>query len=476
VRILVRPELLETVAGQLQQASADLRVLVTRLSGALYSLDWQSRHRMAVEQQVAAAGSQAQSLAGQAGQLGGWLHAKATAFAQADQAGAASLTQVDGAFQVLLRDALLARKRAWWEASLRGDRAGMEAAHRQAEHLRSLGASVTDEENERINAEYGPRMGIVQAKRDWWQAWIANDQAGMAKAHRAAEALRTRGAADPDETANAAVLNGALASVKHQWWSARLAGDAARMKDLETKADHLRSQGAFVSDAENQEINRQYEAEWERKLANQHSDSGITGSLRYSGSSPAPETVNENAAWPVDPPLSSTAGDRSRALYDDVINQFAVAANKRYRVRDLNKDGYDDTFCNIFVWDVTRAMGAEIPHWVDERGNGVAPGKGTELNANGVVWWLGTHGGRHGWVEASAEEAQARANRGEPAVAAWHSGSGAPGHVAIVRPGSYDPANGPTIAQSGAKNFNLGTVEQGFGSTPRGAIKYYVHP
>ncbi|HYG58775.1 MAG TPA: hypothetical protein VD902_12020, partial [Symbiobacteriaceae bacterium] len=187
---------------------------------------------------------------------------------------------------------------------------------------------------------------------------------------------------------------------------------------------------------------------------------------QYDGTEPAPGTTNTAAGNPVEPPLTGFADNRSAALYDDIINQFAVGTNPRYAKRDLNQDGRIDTFCNIFVWDVTSAMGAEIPHKVGD----------DELDANETCDWLANQGPANGWRAVFAEEAQAFANEGLPVVAAWDSGGRGAGHVAIVRPGEYDQAAGPRIAQAGGTNFNDGTVAVGFGKSSMADVKYYVHP
>lgn len=189
---------------------------------------------------------------------------------------------------------------------------------------------------------------------------------------------------------------------------------------------------------------------------------------QYNGSNPANGTTSMSRGRPVDAPVTSDASSRDPRLYDSVLNQFAVGNNQRYTRTS------SDTFCNIFVWDATKAMGAEIPHWVDANGNPAAvaaPGS-HELNANGVANWLESNGNQHGWRAVSAEEAQNWANSGKPAVAAWDSNSSNPGHVAMVRPGEYSSANGPTIAQAGGNNFNEGTAKQGFGNR---SVVYWVH-
>ncbi|HCF59795.1 MAG TPA: hypothetical protein DFS52_17590, partial [Myxococcales bacterium] len=186
--------------------------------------------------------------------------------------------------------------------------------------------------------------------------------------------------------------------------------------------------------------------------------------LHYDGSKPAPGTTRTDAWNPVNAPIQGVSGNRSVTRYNDVINQFAVGVNPRYAPRGGN------TYCNIFVWDVTRAMGAEIPHWVDGNGNRVGVGKGRELSANGVCSWLSNHGARHGWRKVSAAEAQAAANQGKPVVSSWLNQGGI-GHVGIVRPGEIT-SRGPAAAQAGGTNFNRGHVADGYGSRP---VSYWVH-
>ncbi|MBI2565710.1 MAG: peptidoglycan-binding protein [Candidatus Schekmanbacteria bacterium] len=193
----------------------------------------------------------------------------------------------------------------------------------------------------------------------------------------------------------------------------------------------------------------------------------------FDGSHPARAVSGVRPWLPVDAPLINGEGDRSAASYDQVINQFGVGRNRRYEV---NQQGRDDTYCNIFSWDVTRAMGAEIPHYVDRDGNPMTreaalrtPGY-RELSGNRTARWLRDHGEDHGWRIVTAEEAQRRANLGHPTVATRENPSGA-GHIAVVRPGELT-ADGPAIAQAGGRNFNRGHVRDGFhGRAP----VYYSH-
>jgi len=190
--------------------------------------------------------------------------------------------------------------------------------------------------------------------------------------------------------------------------------------------------------------------------------------LRYDGGTPA-SGVDSKPWMSVDAPLTNTSSNRNPAVCSDVINQFAVRVNTRYKA---NQQGKGETYCNIFVWDVTKAMGAEIPHWVNRDGRSVATGEGSELDANGIVKWLQQHGELHGWRSASARETQEAANRGLPAVAVREN-PGEIGHVAVVRPGEYSEEQGPWSAQAGTTNFNEDSLIKGFVTLDR--VEYYIH-
>ncbi|MGQ9896466.1 MAG: peptidoglycan-binding protein, partial [Acidobacteriota bacterium] len=200
----------------------------------------------------------------------------------------------------------------------------------------------------------------------------------------------------------------------------------------------------------------------------------LTAGLIYDGTRPAPGTTNTNAARPIDAPLKGDPNHRTAETYNNVINQFAVAHNPRYAIRDSSGDGIKDTFCNIFVWDVTRAMGAEIPHWVDRRTGQPTTvynySQSRELDANATMDWLRQHGAQHGWRQVSAEEAQRLANEGHPTMVGWKNPNGI-GHVAIVRPGNINE-RGPAIAQAGLTNVNYAHVRDTFGRAP---VEYWVN-
>lgn len=114
----------------------------------------------------------------------------------------------------------------------------------------------------------------------------------------------------------------------------------------------------------------------------------------------------------------------------------------------------EKTFCNILVWDITRALGVEIPHYVDGKetnANWIYKWLTGEGEASGFPGWSGGKGSDVGWFEVTAEEAGKRANLGFPTVeVAENFGTGKRGHVAVVIPGVSAVINGafyPTIVQ-----------------------------
>jgi LysM domain len=192
----------------------------------------------------------------------------------------------------------------------------------------------------------------------------------------------------------------------------------------------------------------------------------------FDGIHPAPGTVSTSRANYVHPPLTDQPGQRDADVYAQVINQFAVGNNPRYLA------GGGNTYCNIFVWDVTRAMGAEIPHWIDAAGNIAAPGAphASEITINGGVIWMENHGvPQRGWRQVTPQEAQDAANAGSVAVVMWKNPTGGHGHTAVIRPGSIN-SKGPASAQAGAINFNAGHVADGFGHLFNSAhLLYFSH-
>lgn len=190
-----------------------------------------------------------------------------------------------------------------------------------------------------------------------------------------------------------------------------------------------------------------------------------------------PSGVIPDQPWkPVYPSITSNVSNRNPELYTKVIRQFSVETHRRYEV---NKKGTGDTYCNIFMWDVTRAMGAEIPHYYDAK-TGVPKEYGdkgaNEMTANAIYNWLHKYGDQYGWYKVSPEQAQQMANQGHPVVTAFKN-SGGHGHVQVVCPsedGVYDEKRGVTIAQAGRNLTSYRPITKIYNkSLPK--VVYFAH-
>jgi hypothetical protein len=177
---------------------------------------------------------------------------------------------------------------------------------------------------------------------------------------------------------------------------------------------------------------------------------------------------------PTIPVMTNHQGQRNPALYRAVIDQFNVETAERYRP---GREG--NTYCNIFVWDVTRAMGAELPFYTDPTTGEPRFHPDTQgarmMGAIAMDKWLEEHGAKYGWREVDAATAQMHANTGRPAV----TSAGSIGHVQMVVPsqnGAFDPVRGVTIAQAGRTNSNYMHIS-GIYNAERlnNNIRYWIH-
>jgi hypothetical protein len=170
---------------------------------------------------------------------------------------------------------------------------------------------------------------------------------------------------------------------------------------------------------------------------------------------------------PVDAPVTGAVTARSRDALLTVVAQFEVATAPRYRPEAAGDAAR--TWCNIFAWDVTRALGAEVPHWVDDAGRAAPAGRGRELSANATMRWLETHGADHGWQEAGGAAAERAVAAGRPVLAVWLNPDGH-GHIAVVVPAPGE--SGVHIAQAGRVCFDSAPLADGFGDRP---VRFFVH-
>jgi hypothetical protein len=166
---------------------------------------------------------------------------------------------------------------------------------------------------------------------------------------------------------------------------------------------------------------------------------------------------------PVDAPIRSEPGARSRAQLALVLAQFCVETNPRYRPERLIT-GRLLTWCNIFVWDVTRALGCEVPHWLDY------PRR--ELTANDQIAWLASADGFNaGWSACTPANAYELARQGCPVVATFKAPVGS-GHVALVHP-SPDDEPEILVTQAGRVCRDAARLVDCFGAMP---VHFFSHP
>jgi hypothetical protein len=136
-------------------------------------------------------------------------------------------------------------------------------------------------------------------------------------------------------------------------------------------------------------------------------------------------------------PVRSQSGQRSASHYDASLAQFDVDHSARYRPRD------GKTFCNIFCWDVTAAMGAEMPHWLTREGAPTWPSSiAHETSANKLADLLPAWG----WKDCNEAHAIVMAAGGHPVVALWKNPHGH-GHMGMLEPLPRDII--PEIAMAG---------------------------
>lgn len=179
-----------------------------------------------------------------------------------------------------------------------------------------------------------------------------------------------------------------------------------------------------------------------------------------------------NEQWkPITAPLRNTKDARSPEALRSVAAQFNVASSARYQPK-RRADGKLETYCKTYCWDVTRAVDAELPHWVDSAGNPSKVGApNVEVPCNDLLTWLEDHGKRFDWTEVQTEvEAATHAAMGKPAVAIWQNKKG-PGHIALLLP-SRDATT--RIAQAGARCFFDLPLSQ-FGVAVK-HLRFFVHP
>jgi hypothetical protein len=171
-----------------------------------------------------------------------------------------------------------------------------------------------------------------------------------------------------------------------------------------------------------------------------------------------PDWLHRDISLQITAPLLNDPERRSPSALEAVVRQFVLELGNteahRYQKRDVDGRPGDETFCNFFVNEVTKALGCEIP----------------KQRANDMITWLHSFGTSRGWWQISGELARVLSLQGLPVIAAWRNPDFArPGHVALLVP----PAGpGIWIAQAGARCFPCDKLAAGFGNL---LPNFYAH-
>ncbi|HYH98327.1 hypothetical protein [Hyalangium sp.] len=184
--------------------------------------------------------------------------------------------------------------------------------------------------------------------------------------------------------------------------------------------------------------------------------------LLYDGTAPADGLFLTNPELVVLAPVQSYPGQRTVIHTQNVINQYAVAANPRYfpRNREPREAGH------IFVFDVMNSqhttMGRAFPAGFPGT---FRPGTLAEL------WrWLNDLAPSRGWRGAEGSALLEAAARGLPIIAMAETSSGP--RLAVMEPGPPGPEGKPFLASAHEPRGQRQTPEQVFGSS---AVRYLVH-
>lgn len=173
----------------------------------------------------------------------------------------------------------------------------------------------------------------------------------------------------------------------------------------------------------------------------------------YDGKHPAAGVTALDTSRPILAPAQSMAGRRSLRSTLNVMAQFAPGHNPRYL-----PDGKGSSRAHVFVWDVSRAMGCELPHFVH----------GRELSVGQTVDWLRAEGHTRGWQKLSLSEALKQVERGNLAVVVTRDPKRK--RVALLWP--KDRSGGLRVAAAGPGGGNDVPAREVLGTDD---VEVYVH-
>lgn len=163
-----------------------------------------------------------------------------------------------------------------------------------------------------------------------------------------------------------------------------------------------------------------------------------------------PEALQARDVWKaLQAPLTSRAGKRSKELLLNVVNQFGMMVNPRYA-----EDAPGKIRGHIFVWDVSRAMDCEIPHFVGAK----------ELTLAQTCDWVRHEGPMRGWKRVTDSDIYERAEAGHLVVALPRDARTK--HIALVLPQEQPSDNSPRLYGIALKRDVAVHPREMFGSKP----------
>ncbi len=252
----------------------------------------------------------------------------------------------------------------------------------------------------------------------------------------------------PSRTASSAGIPVTALPPKHL-----LARELGGVENAQQAQQHM-LQSAFADDDETTQFDALLGAR--RAPASPFDDEEVTSFAQQFDGTAAPEALRSRDLYKaLHPPVQSREGRRSQEAYRLVLDQFAVGTNPRYE-----PDAPGKPRAHIFVWDVTRAMGVEVPHFLGSR----------ELTLAQTVDWLRHEGPMKGWRRCSELEAWQAANGGHPVIAV-------PKEVrikllAMARPGDFNDDGKPFLSAAALERGNALSVKQAFNVF---AVEFFAH-
>lgn len=180
-----------------------------------------------------------------------------------------------------------------------------------------------------------------------------------------------------------------------------------------------------------------------------------------------------NRQWSA--PFINGPSNRSASNYLSVIQEFEPMRHGRYQWDS-------ETKCNVYVYDVMRAMGAFLPTKQDANPalNDLTPAPTETLNS----WLTDGRGAAAGWREVLQSDLQTLVNHvraGKPAMGfRFVAHNDSRNHMVVIRPDQ--PQYGPyrvqdlRTAQAGAKNFTQGQISDVVGWRDNySAIRFFIY-